>query len=575
MTSSETLAFAAARDLLVRHRDDYARAMAEFRWPVLPQFNWALDHFDGLARHNSSTALRIVGDDGSDVARSFEDMRVASDRAANFLRAQGIRRGDRLLVMLPNRVELWELMLAAMKLGAVLSPATTLLSEADLSDRITRGQMRAVIVDADYVDRFAGSADGCIRIQVNGQASGGVDYAAAADASERFQPEGETPSGDPCVLYFTSGTTSKPKMVQHSHYSYPVGHLSTLYWLGLQADDVHLNISSPGWAKHAWSCFFAPWTIGATVFVYNQGRFDAAKTLDTLVRCGVTTLCAPPTAWRGFILEDLKQYPVQLRELVSAGEPLNPEVIDRVKAAWGLTIREGYGQTESTAMLGNPPGQPLRYGSMGRPLPGYEIDLLDLEGQPADEGEVSVRLTPRPAGIMTGYAGDAERTRTALGGSHYGTGDVAARDADGFFWFVGRTDDVFKSSDYRISPFELESALMEHDAVAESAVVESPDPKRLCVPKACVILKNGVPPSAETACAILEFTRERLAPYQKIRVIEFCSELPKTVSGKIRRTELRATEAARRAAGERGEHEYFETDFPELTTVRAQGTDNR
>lgn len=570
MTSSETLVFAAARDLLVRHRDDYARAMAEFRWPVLPQFNWALDHFDGLARHNSSTALRIVGDDGSDFTRSFEDLRVASDRAANFLRAQGIRRGDRLLVMLPNRVELWELMLAAMKLGAVLSPATTLLSEADLSDRITRGQMRAVIVDADFVDRFAGLADGCIRIQVNGQASGWVDYAAAADASEGFQPEGETSSGDPCVLYFTSGTTSKPKMVQHSHYSYPVGHLSTLYWLGLQADDVHLNISSPGWAKHAWSCFFAPWTIGATVFVYNQGRFDAKATLATLVRCGVTTLCAPPTAWRALILEDLKQYPVQLRELVSAGEPLNPEVIERVKAAWGLAIREGYGQTESTAMLGNPPGQPLRYGSMGRPLPGYEIDLLDLEGQPADEGEVSVRLTPRPAGIMTGYAGNAERTRKALGGGHYGTGDVASRDADGFFWFVGRTDDVFKSSDYRISPFELESALMEHDAVAESAVVESPDSKRLCVPKACVILKSGVPPSAETARAILEFTRERLAPYQKIRVIEFCSELPKTVSGKIRRTELRAAEAARRAVGERTEHEYFETDFPELTTSRDQ-----
>lgn len=561
MTSSEVLAFAAARDLLITHRLDYAKAMAEFRWPVLPEFNWALDHFDALAKGNQRAALRIVDESGAELSRSFEDLRVASNRAANFLREQGICRGDRLLVMLPNRVELWELMLAAMKIGAVLSPATTLLSEADLRDRITRGQMRGVIVDADYVERFAGLADGCIRIQVNGEQSGWTDYAGSAASSERFQPAGMTPSGDPCVLYFTSGTTSKPKMVLHTHYSYPVGHLSTLYWLGLQPDDVHLNISSPGWAKHAWSCFFAPWTVGATIFIYNQGRFDAAKTLDTLVRCGVTTLCAPPTAWRSLILQNLSQYPVKLRELVSAGEPLNPEVIERVKAAWGLTIREGYGQTESTAMLGNPPGQPLRYGSMGRPLPGYALDLLDTGGRAADEGEVSVRLNPRPAGVMAGYVGDAEKTRKALGGSHYDTGDVASRDADGFFWFVGRTDDVFKSSDYRISPFELESALMECDLVAESAVVESPDAKRLCVPKACVILKPGVAASADTARRILQFTRERLAPYQKIRVIEFCEELPKTVSGKIRRTELRAAEAAQRASGARGAQEYFETDF--------------
>ena len=573
MPSSEALAYNAARDLLITHRLDYPRAMATFRWPVLAQFNWALDHFDPLARGNARTALRIVDEDGNEVSCSFDALRVASNRAANFLREQGIRRGDRLLVMLPNRAELWELMLAAMKLGAVLSPATTLLSEADLRDRIERGQMRGVIVDADYADRFAGLADQCVRIQVGGSHDGWRDYGAAAAASERFQPEGMTQSDDPCVLYFTSGTTSKPKMVLHTHYSYPVGHLSTLYWLGLQPDDVHLNISSPGWAKHAWSCFFAPWTVGATVFIYNQGRFDAAKTLDTLVRCGVTTLCAPPTAWRGFILQDLSRYPVALRELVSAGEPLNPEIIERVKAAWGLTIREGYGQTESTAMLGNPPGQPLRYGSMGRPLPGYALDLLNADSQPADEGEVSVRLSPRPAGIMAGYAGDVEKTHKALGGSHYGTGDVASRDADGYFWFVGRTDDVFKSSDYRISPFELESALMEHDAVAESAVVESPDPKRLCVPKACVILKQGVPATAETAESILQFTRSRLAPYQKIRIIEFCDELPKTVSGKIRRTELRAAEAQRRAADQRGAQEYFETDFAAL--MGASGPDSR
>lgn len=560
---SGTATFRAARDLLIRYRTDYASAMAEFRWPELPDFNWALDHFDDLARGNTRRALWIVDESGAEVSRTFEELRVASDRAANYLRAQGVRRGDRLLVMLPNRVELWEIMLAAIKLGAVLSPATMLLSEADLRDRIERGQMRAVIADMGSTGKFTELAQNCVRISVGGSVAGWSAYAASANASAEFEPDGATLADDPCVLYFTSGTTSKPKMVLHTQRSYPVGHLSTMYWIGLQADDVHLNISSPGWAKHAWSCLFAPWHVGATIFIYNQGRFDAKKTLETLVRCGVTTLCAPPTAWRSLILEDLKQYPVKLRELVSAGEPLNPEVIEQVKAAWGQIIREGYGQTESTAMLGNPPGQEVRYGSMGRPLPGYALDLLDADGNPVNEGEVSVVLRPRPAGVMAGYAGDAEKTQKALGGSHYGTGDVATRDADGFFWFVGRTDDVFKSSDYRISPFELESALIEHEAVAEAAVVESPDPKRLCVPKACVILKPGFAPTAETALSILSFTRTRLAPYQKIRILEFC-DLPKTVSGKIRRTELRASEAARRAAGERGEREFFETDFPEL-----------
>jgi len=555
-------AYRAARDLLILHREDYTAAMTDFRWPEMPEFNWALDHFDDLARGNKRAALRIVDESGSEVSRSFEELRVASDRAANYLSGLGIGRGDRLLVMLPNRVELWELMLAAMKLGAVLSPATMLLSEADLKDRIGRGQMRAVIVDAANVSKFAGIADGCVRVSV-GKADGWSNYQQAADASNDFKPDGVTRADDPCVLYFTSGTTSKPKMVLHTQRSYPVGHLSTLYWLGLREDDVHLNISSPGWAKHAWSCFFAPWTVGATVFIYNQGRFDADKTLATLARCGVTTLCAPPTAWRSLILEDLTKYKLKLRELVSAGEPLNPEVIERVKAAWGHVIREGYGQTESTAMLGNPPGQPVRYGSMGRPLPGYRLDLLDVDGKPVDEGEVSVSLDPRPAGVMAGYAGDEEKSKKALGGTHYGTGDVASRDADGFFWFVGRTDDVFKSSDYRISPFELESALIEHEAVAEAAVVESPDPKRLCIPKACVILKPGYKPDRDTAKSILSFTRIRLAPYQKIRIVEFC-DLPKTVSGKIRRTELRASEAERRKSGQRGENEFFETDFPEL-----------
>jgi acetyl-CoA synthetase len=365
------------------------------------------------------------------------------------------------------------------------------------------------------------------------------------------------------LLYFTSGTTAKPKMVLHTHRSYPVGHLSTMYWLGLRPGDVHLNISSPGWAKHAWSCFFAPWNAGATVFLYNQARFDAKKTLEVLARYGVSTLCAPPTVWRALILEDLRSYPVRLRELASAGEPLNPEVIEQVRSAWGLTIRDGYGQTETTCQIGNSPGQPVKVGAMGRPMPGYRIALLDTAGSEAEEGEISIKLKPGSAGLMTGYLDNPERTAELLGGAWYGTSDVARRDPDGYIWYVGRTDDVFKSSDYRISPFELESALLEHEAVAEAAVVPSPDARRLSVPKAFVMLKPGVAASRETALAILRFARERLAPFKRIRRLEF-AELPKTISGKIRRVQLRASESERRGRNERAASEFWEEDFPEL-----------
>lgn len=564
--SASGAAFRVARDLLIRHREDYVSALNEFRWPDLPEFNWALDHFDELAFENQRTALRIVDESGMEAAQTFDELRVNSNKAANYLRRIGVKRGDRLLVMLPNRVELWQIMLGALKLGAVLCPATMILSEADLKDRIVRGNMQAVIADVSCVERFSDLTTEFCRVIVGGIRETWASYADHAKESATFQPHGVTKAEDPCVLYFTSGSTSLPKMVLHTQRSYPVGHLSTLYWIGLQQDDVHLNISSPGWAKHSWSCLFAPWTVGATVFVYNQNRFDGPRTLAEIARCGVTTLCAPPTAWRSLILDDLDKYPVKLRELVSAGEPLNPEVIERVKEAWDLTIREGYGQTESTAMLGNPPGQPVRYGSMGRPLPGYDMVLVDVNGNAAVEGEVSVVLTTRPAGVMAGYVGDPDRTQKALGGAHYGTGDVARRDEDGYFWFVGRTDDVFKSSDYRISPFELESALIEHPAVAEAAVIESPDPRRLCVPKACVVLKPGYLPDRETALSILTFTRDRLAPYQKIRVLEFC-DLPKTVSGKIRRSELRAEEIRRRRAGERFPEEFFEQEFQELAVA--------
>jgi acetyl-CoA synthetase len=561
MTSTKT--FVQARDFLIAKREDYAGAYAQFQWPVLEHFNWALEFFDVQAKDNPRTALWLVAEDGTETKLSFAQLSERSNRVANFLRQSGVKRGDRILVMLPNVAPLWEITLAVLKLGAVLSPATTLLTNADLQDRIERGEMRHVITDVAGTEKFAAVPGNYSRIVTGGNVASWISYADADSASPQFKPDTPTHATDPFLLYFTSGTTAKPKMVLHTHQSYPVGHLSTMYWIGLRPDDIHLNISSPGWAKHAWSCFFAPWNAGATIFIYNQARFDAKKTLGTLVRCGVTTLCAPPTVWRTLILEDLKAYPVKLRELISAGEPLNPEVIEQVRAVWGLVIRDGYGQTETTCQIGNSPGQEVKIGSMGKPMPGYRIALVDAEDKEGNEGEVCIKLKPAPTGLMVGYTDNPELSAELLGGDYYRTSDVASRDSDGYLWYVGRADDVFKSSDYRISPFELESALIEHEAIAEAAVVPSPDPMRLSVPKAYIVLKPGVEPSGDTAFAIFRFLRERLAPYKRIRRLEF-SELPKTISGKIRRVELRRAEHERGSSSARGAKEFWEEDFPEL-----------
>lgn len=554
--------FMKARDFLLAHRNDYAAAYAGFRWPQLQEFNWALDYFDAFSHRNHSPALWIIEEDGRESRLSFAEMSERSNRVANWFRAQGVTRGDRVLVMLGNEVPLWETMLAAMKLGAVVIPATTLLSGDDLVDRLERGQVRHVVVGAAHIDKFAAVGGSYTRICVGGEPAGWLGFDAAYVAPAEFVAMGITRATDPMLLYFTSGTTSKPKLVQHTHQSYPVGHLSTMYWIGLQPGDRHLNISSPGWAKHAWSCLFAPWNAGACVFLYNYNRFDARALLEVVVKYQVTTLCAPPTVWRMLIQQDLASVKTALREMIGAGEPLNPEVIDQVRKAWGITIRDGYGQTETTAQIGNTPGQPVKTGSMGRPLPGYKVALLDAEGRPSTEGEIGLVLDARPLGLMTGYADNEEKTAEVMRDGHYRTGDVARIDDDGYITYVGRADDVFKASDYRISPFELESVLIEHPAVAEAAVVPSPDPVRLAVPKAFVILTGGHEASAELARDIFAFTRERLAPYKRIRRMEF-SDLPKTISGKIRRVELRKAEEGRNVST-RGELEFFEEDFPDL-----------
>ena len=563
---SET--FRAARDFLLAKRTDYEVAYGGFQWPRLDRFNWALDWFDkiGAGERGDQAALWVVFEDGTESKVSFRVLSRQSSQLANYYRELGVRRGDRVMVMLGNVLPLWKTVLALIKLGAVIVPTTPLLGENDLAERLERGRIGHIVCAADGVSRFGHLGKQCTRIVIGGSIPGWHAYEDHSGASAEFKPDGETRASDPMQLYFTSGTTAKPKLVMQTHVTYPVGHLSTMYWIGVQPGDIHCNISSPGWAKHAWSCFFAPWNAEATVFVPNQSRFNAKSLLETITRNEVTTLCAPPTVWRMLVTQPLGEYQTKLRELVSAGEPLNPEIIEQVQAVWGLTIRDGYGQTESTAVAGNPPGQRIKTGSLGRALPGFRPILLNPNDQETSEGEFCLELEPRPLGLMPGYQNE-DGSLSALKGKVHRTGDLMSRDADGYFTFVGRADDVFKASDYRISPFELESALIEHSEVVECAVVPSPDPIRSAVPKAFVVLRSGVEPSRAVALSIFQHIRKVLPPYYRIRRIEF-SDLPKTISGKIRRIELRLSEAAHTAGDFRPKLEYREDDFPELESSR-------
>jgi acetyl-CoA synthetase len=557
MAASEaTGAFRAARDFLLRHREDYTAARDGFRWPDPAHFNWALDWFDVIAAGNDRPALWIVEEDGTESLISFAEMSDRSGRVASWLRARGVRAGDRVLLMLGNQVEQWECALALMKLRAVIIPATPLLGPADLRDRVDRGQARHAIVRAADTAKFDEVPGDYTRIAVGGEvAVPWLAYEDAYAAPPGFTPDGPTAGFDPLMLYFTSGTTAQPKLVEHTHVSYPIGHLATMYWIGLRPGDVHLNISSPGWAKHAWSSLFAPWNAEATVFVHHYTRFDPVRLMAEMDRCGVTSFCAPPTVWRMLIQADLSALSTPPREAVAAGEPLNPEVIEHVRRMWNVLIRDGFGQTETAVQVANTPGQLVKAGSMGRPTPGYTVALLDpVTGVPGNEGEICLDLSSRPVGLMTGYAGDPERTEEAMGGGYYRTGDIGSRDADGYITYVGRADDVFKSSDYKISPFELESALLEHEAVAEAAVVPAPDALRLAVPKAYVVLAEGWAPDGGTAKALFAHSRSVLAPYKRIRRLEF-APLPKTVSGKIRRIELRE------ATMHDGSAEFHEEDY--------------
>ena len=558
--------FLEARDYLLEHRADYETAYENFSWPDLPaDFNWARDYFDSIADGNDSRALHLVEANGEQSIVTYDELASRSRQVANFLANLGIKRGDRILIMLKNEVPLWESMLAALRLGAVMIPATTLLAGADLADRFTRGGLKLVLTNekgVTAVDALDPSdVEGVVKVAVGNAGGDWVDFADSFSAATDFTAPEPTTTSDPLFEYFTSGTTSKPKLVRHSQVSYPVGHLSTMYWMGIKPGDVHWTLSSPGWAKHAWGCFFAPFNAQACVFVYNYDRFDAPAVLDVLVEHKVTTLCAPPTVWRYLVQEDISSYQVAVREALSAGEPLNPEIIESVRSSWNVTIRDGYGQTETTAQIGNPPGADLKPGSMGRPMPGYTIELLDADGTPRTEGEISIAfVSGHPLPLMDCYADDTSKTAEVMDGNHYRTGDVAERDEDNYLTYIGRSDDVFKASGYRISPFELESVLIEHSAVAEAAVVPSPDELRGNVPKAYIAVAGGVEPDAATAQDIFSFVRDRVSGYKLVRRLEF-AELPKTISGKIRRVDLRRREGAREGSEPRSENEFFEADL--------------
>lgn len=564
----------AARDRLLDLREDLPAGREAFAWPRPEHLNWGLDWFDRVAADPVTAvrpALVVAEEDGSSRSLTYQELSTRSTQVAAWLQTVGVGAGDRVLLMLGNQVELWELMLACIKAGAVMIPATTLLAPGDVRDRVERGGVRHVVARSEDTGKFSDVGGSWTPITVGEPVEGWLSYEDAATHLGSLAQEEPTRADDTLLLYFTSGTTAQPKLVEHTHASYPVGHLSTMYWIGLRPGDVHLNISSPGWAKHAWSNVFAPWNAEATVLVVNQSRFAAGPLLEAMERHGVTTFCAPPTVWRMLVQADLAAFRgrIPLREVVGAGEPLNAEVIQRVEDAWGLTVRDGFGQTETTLQVGNSPGQRVVPGAMGLPMPGYDVVLLDpATGEERDEGEICLRLEGRygrPAGLMAAYHGDEQLTADVLRHGAYHTGDVAGRDADGYITYIGRADDLFKASDYRISPFELESVLIEHEAVAEAAVVPSPDATRLAVPKAYVVLAAGWEPTAETAASILGYCRKNLAPYKRIRRIEF-TELPKTISGKIRRVELRGREADVHGTGQdvdrrAGATEFWDTDL--------------
>jgi acetyl-CoA synthetase/medium-chain acyl-CoA synthetase len=524
--------------------------LGSFRIDVPERFNFAREVIGRWAEDPQKLGMWWLGSAGEERKITFREFAERSDRFAQVLQRRGVRPGDRVMVQLPRIPQWWEVLLGCMKAGAVAVPGTVLLTPKDILYRTRLAEGVAYVTDTDgaaKVDEIRGESESLRDLFVVGEARDGWrSYESEMVTADGRYEDVPTAAADPALIYFTSGTVGAPKMVLHTHVSYPLGHVITgKFWLDLKPDDLHLNLSETGWAKAAWSSLFGPWNLGAALFVQDaRGKFDPAETMQLLESYPVTTFCAPPTAYRMLVLEDLGRYRTQLRHCVGAGEPLNPEVIETWRRATGMTIRDGYGQTETVLLCANLPHMELKPGSMGRPMPTMDVAVIDDEGRslpPDSEGDIAVRVRPeRPVGIFQEYWRNPEATAACQRGDWYVTGDRAYVDGDGYFWFVGRGDDVIISAGYRIGPFEVESALVEHPAVAEAAVVGKGDPMRGTIVKAFVILARGQQPTDELTRELQDHVRSVTAAYKYPREIEYVSELPKTISGKIRRVELRS-----------------------------------
>lgn len=531
---------------------EYEKTYREFQYDVPEYYNFAGDVIDQWAEDPDQLAMLWVDDFGTEIKRTFSDLSRASRRLANVLVQSGVKQNDVVLLVLPRNIEWWEAVTACIRMGALVAPGTTQLTAKDLEYRANRAEATCIITNHEIAAKFDEVADRCptvrTRVVIGEPRKNWLYYTEAVEkASDRFDTA-ETRSDDNCLVYFTSGTVGFPKMALHTHASYPIGHQTTgKFWLDLKPDDLHWNISDTGWAKAAWSSYFGPWSCGAAQFIHHTDRFDPIRTLELLAEYPVTVMCGAPTIYRMLVLQDLSGFKFpELRHCVGAGEPLNPEIIEVWKKATGCTIRDGYGQTETVLLCGSFPCIETRFGSMGRPSPGIDLQVVDDAGNilPANtEGDIAVRVLPeRPVGLFKEYWKEPDRTASAFRGDWYLTGDRAYVDDDGYFWFVGRSDDVILTSGYRIGPFEVESALIEHPAVAESAVVSSPDATRGEVVKAFVIVAPGFATGDDLAKELQDHVKKVTAPYKYPRKIEFVDALPKTVSGKIRRVELRKTE---------------------------------
>ncbi len=530
-------------------KSNYERIKTSFELPVPASFNFARDVIDTREDPSAPAIHWLHGDEEKRV--SYRDLSLVSKRIATGLGQLGLGKGDTVIVLLGRKLAWWETVTACLRMGAVVSPATAQLSASDLEYRINAAAACCVIADADNRTKIEAVAQNCpglrVKVLAGAEAQGWTPYRQLLQTEAAAEATADTLSSDEALCFFTSGTTGKPKMTVHTQASYGIAHTITgRFWLDQKPDDLHWNISDTGWAKAAWSSFFGPFICGSCVFV-DDADFNPRRTLELLQRYPITTMCGAPTIYRMLVQQDLDGFrPASLRHCVAAGEPLNPEVIDTWREHTGITVRDGYGQTETVLLCGNFPGMEIKPGSMGKPSPGFDLAVIGHDGEPKPpnvEGDIAIRVKPeRPVGLFKAYRKAPEATAATFRGDWYITGDRACVDEDGYFWFVGRADDVIISSGYRIGPFEVESILLEHDAVAESAVVSSPDETRGEVVKAFVVLSAGHSASDALATELQQYVKSMTAPYKYPRKIEFVDALPKTVSGKIRRKELRERE---------------------------------